>query len=63
MMVATSRILRVMPASKEKIVRWLKIEAVGTYDMVSTDNEIQVGFNSIDDAFRFRMQFDEELVG
>lgn len=58
-----SWILRAAPASKDKVENWLKVEATAGYVLLSDTDSVQVDFLSIDDAFRFRLQFDEELVG
>ena len=61
-MVASSWILRVDAASKDKVEEWLGQEAKNGYVLVDASDTVQVDFLSIDDAFRFRMQFDDELV-
>lgn len=61
-MSASSWILRTNPTSKVKVEKWLAVEATNEYDIVANSNEVQVDFKGIDDAFRFRLQFDEELV-
>lgn len=61
-MVARSWILRAMPTSKSKVEKWLKDEATNSYVLADETDKIKVSFVSIDDAFRFRMQFDEELL-
>ena len=61
-MVASSWILRVAPESKEKVEAWLNTEATKGYVLIPTNEAVQVDFLGIDDAFRFRLQFDEELV-
>jgi len=48
--------------AEEKVVRWIADEDISIYRVHQEDNTVQVGFDSIDDAFRFRMQFDEDLV-
>lgn len=62
-MVASPWILRVAPASRDQVENWLKAEATSQYILVCDQDSVEVDFDSIDDAFRFRMQFDEELVG
>lgn len=62
-MVASPWILRVEPASMEQVENWLKVEATGQYVLSSDRDSVEVDFSTIDDAFRFRMQFDEELIG
>lgn len=61
-MVANSWVMRVDPASKAKVEKWLDVEATNGYVLVSDTDAVQVDFLTIDDAFRFRLQFDEELV-
>lgn len=57
-----SWILRAAPASKDKVENWLKDESIKGYVLITSADAVQVDFLNIDDAFRFRMQFDEELV-
>lgn len=54
--------LHVNPEAKDKVTEWLADEEVQGYSMVPTTDAVHVGFNNIDDAFRFRLQFDEELL-
>lgn len=61
-MVASSWVLRVDAASKEKVEQWLGLEAKKDYVLLNEQDTVGVDFASIDDAFRFRMHFDEELV-
>lgn len=57
-----SWILRAAPVSKEKVENWLKTETTGGYVLITQEDEVRIDFLTIDDAFRFRLQFDEELV-
>lgn len=61
-MVASSWVMRANPASKSKVEKWLADEQVVAYVLNPTPEAVQVNFFNIDDAFRFRLQFDEELV-
>ena len=58
-MVASSWTLRVEPASEEEIAAWLASETTSKFSMILEQDEILVELGSIDDAFRFRMRFDE----
>ena len=60
--VTNSWILELVPESKDRGLEWLKDEGVSGYCLIPTQEAVQVGFNHIDDAFRFRLQFDEELL-
>lgn len=61
-MVAGSWVLRVDVAVKEKVENWLKVEAKSQYIIMSDADDVEIDFDNIDDAFRFRMQFDDELI-
>lgn len=61
-MVASSWKLRATPASKDKVENWLAQEAKQGYVLVQTNDAVLVDFLGIDDAFRFRLQFDEDLL-
>ena len=54
--------LRADPQSTEIIETWLKEEAIEGYVINVKPEVVQIDFSSIDDAFRFRLQFDEVLV-
>ena len=60
-MVASSWTLQVEPDSKEEIAIWLGAETTAHFNMVLDNDTMLVQLNSIDDAFRFRMQFDEQI--
>lgn len=55
-------VLRVNPEVKAKVEKWLAREASTQGTLVDTSDVILVSLTSIDDAFRFRLQFDESLV-
>ena len=61
-MFPTSWTLHVAPEVKPEVEAWLEDE--GLIDvLVQADAEaVSVDFDNIDAAFRFRMQFDEELI-
>lgn len=61
-MVAHSWVMRACPEAKAKVEKWLKDEQVQGYVLVPTTEAVEVDFVNINDAFRFRLQFDEELV-
>ena len=61
-MFPSSWILQLSPESREKVVKWLQDEGLNGYSVIPTEEAVQVGFTNIDDAFRFRMQFDEDLL-
>lgn len=61
-MVASPRCLRVEPAMKGVVEDWLQVEATGEYVLVWDSTSLEIDFSSIDDAFRFRLQFDQELI-
>lgn len=54
--------LRADPVSKEIVEAWLKEEALEGYVISVKPEAMQIGFSNIDDAFRFRLQFDEVLI-
>lgn len=61
-MVSGSWVLRVDVAVKEKVENWLKVEAKSQYIIMTDTDDVEIDFDNIDDAFRFRMQFDDELI-
>lgn len=60
-MVATSWTLRADIASKNEIEQWLADEVSSRFSLTSNGLELFVELENIDDAFRFRMHFDEVL--
>lgn len=61
-MVASPWCLRVEPVMKGVVEDWLRAEATSEYVLVWDDSSLEVDFSCVDDAFRFRLQFDEELI-
>ena len=61
-MVANSWVMRARPDSKTKVEKWLEDEKVEGYVLNPANDGLEVAFSNIDDAFRFRLQFDNELV-
>lgn len=62
-MVASTWTLRVDAASKDKVEKWLVEEHGDLGPIISSDDEVlELAFSKIDEAFRFRLQFDEELL-
>lgn len=61
-MIASSWTVHVAPEAKELIVEWLEDEGLEHVEVQSGFEAVSVDFDDIDAAFRFRMQFDEELV-
>lgn len=61
-MVANSWVMRASPESKAKVEKWLQDEQIQGYMLIPTAEAVEIDFVSIDDAFRFRLQFDEDLV-
>lgn len=62
-MFPSSWTLQVSPEAKDKVVEWLANEGLEGVVVAPKSETVQVDFDNIDSAFRFRMQFDEELVG
>jgi hypothetical protein len=54
--------MRARPDSKTKVEKWLEDEKVEGYVLNPANDGLEVAFSNIDDAFRFRLQFDNELV-
>jgi hypothetical protein len=62
-MVASTWTLWVDAASKDKVVKWLADEHVDQSAIVNADDDsLELSFSGIDEAFRFRLQFDEDLL-
>ena len=61
-MVADSWTLVVEATSKNEVEEWLTVEPECCYRILEQQDTLKVGFESIDDAFRFRMHFDEVLL-
>lgn len=61
-MVANTWTLEAAPEAHEAVEKWLDEEAATGYVLEATEEVVRVDFYNIDDAFRFRLQFDEELV-
>lgn len=61
-MVASSWTVRVDPASKVEVDEWLDDEKVVGYVIISDDKAVEIDFLNINDAFRFRLQFDQDLL-
>lgn len=55
-------VLRVNPEVKAKVEKWLVREATTEGTIMDTKDVMLVSLTSIDDAFRFRIQFDESIV-
>lgn len=57
-----SWIVRADSASEDQVEAWLACETKGDFQVSRSVDAVAVDFSSIDDAFRFRLQFDEQLV-
>jgi hypothetical protein len=62
-MAANSWILKASPDIGAKVQRWLDVEATQSYTMDAREDAVLIDFHGIQDAFKFRLQFDEQLVG
>ena len=54
--------IKVDASSAQEVNKWLAEETSKSFEIVSQNSEIVLDFHGIDDAFRFRMRFDEILV-
>jgi hypothetical protein len=61
-MILTNWKLRVDAAVETEVKIWLNNEAEDRFDVQTGEFEVEVGFKNINDAFRFRLQFDDELL-
>lgn len=61
-MVASSWKLRLDPTAESLVDDWLRDEKVAAYDISCDRDLLEVELHDIDDAFRFRLQFDEDIL-
>lgn len=54
--------LRLDPTSKTDVEAWLDDEGPSGYELRSNHDAVTVELYDIDTAFRFRLQFDEDLL-
>jgi len=61
-MVASSWKLRLDPRSEDQVEDWLRDEGFRDYDVNYGREALEIELFEIDAAFRFRMQFDDEIL-
>lgn len=48
-------------SDKDHLLRWVAVESNGAFNLVEDDAVLRFQFADLDDAFRFRMRFDEAV--
>ena len=61
-MITSAWVMRASSEAKTRVEKWLQEESVRNYVLTSNPDVVEIGFSNIEDAFRFRLHFDEELV-
>lgn len=61
-MITNVWVMRASSEAKAKVEKWIQEESVRNYTLTANPNVVEIGFTSIEDAFRFRLHFDEELI-
>jgi len=61
-MITSAWVMRASSEAKARVEKWLQEESVRNYVLTSNPDVVEIGFSNIEDAFRFRLHFDEELV-
>jgi hypothetical protein len=61
-MVSNTWCITTKPSAKGKVIDWLSDEKIKPEVLKVTSEQVMVAFTSIEDAFRFRIRFDEELI-
>lgn len=55
-------ILQIMGPSKDAMEKWLSKETCGQYQLLEKKEGLEIIFHAIDDAFRCRLQFDDDIL-